>query len=168
VSTQIVARVAAAVLLAGCWAPTALAHAEPAPSPAPSPGPAPSTPAPAGPKTTFDGTGTYAVGTDIAPGTYSSAGPADDGACYWKRVSGDTMVDNAMTKKPQIVQIAATDTSFKTSDCQQWQKIDDCLPGCGPSANIGDIMSQLGGIILRGPSGPPAPAAPPAAEAPAG
>ncbi|MDT7765931.1 MAG: hypothetical protein QOC63_5351, partial [Mycobacterium sp.] len=29
--------------------------------------------------------GTYTVGKDIQPGTYSSAGPVGNGACYWKR-----------------------------------------------------------------------------------
>ena len=73
----------------------------------------------------------YAVGSDVVPGTYSSPGPVQGGVCYWKRVSGDKIVDNAMSKQPQIVQIDATDTSFKTSECQPWQRIDDCLPGCG-------------------------------------
>jgi hypothetical protein len=104
----------------------------------------------------IDKDGTYTVGTQIAPGTYSSAGPVGDGACYWKRTSGNQVVDNAMSKKPQIVQIEATDTSFKTSDCQPWQKIDDCLPGCGPAApNPGDLLSQLGGLVLNHPAGPP-------------
>lgn len=155
--------IATTALLIGCFAPAAPASADPAPAPAPSPAPAP---APA----TIASNGTFTVGKDIQPGTYSSAGPVDDGACYWKRTSGDTMVDNAMTKKPQIVQILATDTTFKTSDCQPWQKIDDCLPGCGPAAmNPGDLLSQLGGMLLRGPGTPPAPTAAPApgaAEAP--
>ena len=89
--------------------PTATAQADPEPAPPPS---EPASP-PAGiphrdpPKTTIDADGTYAVGKDIQPGVYSSAGPVGDGACYWKRVNGTNIVDNAMSKKAQIVQIDA-------------------------------------------------------------
>jgi len=138
---------AGALALAGCCAAAVLsgvATADPTPAPAP------------GPKTSFDGNGTFAVGTDIVPGTYSSPGPVEGQACYWKRVSGDKIVDNAMSKKPQIVQIDASDTSFKTSDCQNWQKIDDCLPGCAPAGtNPGDILGQLGRIVLSNPGAKP-------------
>jgi hypothetical protein len=132
-----------AFVLVGWCASAGMAAADPTPAPPP------------GPKTSIDSNGTYQVGTDIAPGTYSSAGPIENGACYWRRVSGDTVVDNAMTKQPQVVQIDATDTSFKTSDCQPWQKIDDCLPGCGPpTPAAGDVLGQLGRLLLRPPSGP--------------
>jgi hypothetical protein len=156
-------RIAATALFVSCWAP-ALAYADPTTPPGPPPGPAPGPAnaeagAPAAPGDAaaagqgISGTGTYAVGKDIAPGTYSSAGPVDsDGTCYWKRSNGDTLVDNAMSKKPQIVQIEATDTAFKSSDCQPWQKIDDCLPGCGPAAmNPADLLSQLGKLMLNRP-----------------
>jgi hypothetical protein len=144
---------AVAALTLVCWSAgfglTTVAAADPTPAPPPGPPPAPTA--------TINGTGTYTVGTDITPGTYSSAGPVDNGACYWKRLSGDKIVDNAMSKKPQIIQIDATDTSFKTSDCQPWQKIDDCLPGCAPQDTApADILGQLGGMILRHPSAPPA------------
>ena len=144
---------AVAALTLACWSAgfglAALAAADPTPAPPPGPPPQPTA--------SVNGTGTYTVGTDIAPGTYSSAGPIENSACYWKRISGDKIVDNAMSKQPQIVQIDATDTSFKTSDCQPWQKIDDCLPGCAPAATSpGDILGQLGGMILRHPGGPPA------------
>ena len=124
--------IAAAVLAAGWSVSAGAAYADPAPAPPPP-----------GPKTTFEGDGTYAVGTDIAPGVYQSAGPVEDGACYWKRVNGDDIVDNAMTKKPQIVQIDATDTSFTTNECQQWQKTDAAPPpqrrsrgSAGPAGRI--------------------------------
>ncbi|OHU83542.1 hypothetical protein [Mycobacterium talmoniae] len=51
--------------------------------------------------------------------------------CYWKRLSGDKIVDNAMTKKPQVVQIEPSDTAFKTDHCQPWQLV-DCPPTCPP------------------------------------
>lgn len=108
--------------------------------------------APAGPKTTIDGDGTYAVGADIVPGNYASAGPTQDGACYWKRSSGDQTVDNAMSKKPQVVQIMAGDTTFTTNDCQPWQLTNAPVPSQGSAT---DILAQLGKLILTNPSGPP-------------
>jgi hypothetical protein len=106
--------------------------------------------------TTIDADGTYAVGQDIQPGTYSSAGPVGSGACYWKRVSGSSIVDNALTKKAAVVQIAPTDTAFTTNECQSWQLTDAPLPA---QPGAGDILGQLGQIILRNPggSGPPPP-----------
>lgn len=124
--------------------------------------------APPGPKTTIDGDGTYAVGKDIVPGNYASAGPFPDGsACYWKRTNGGEMVDNALTKKAQVVQISAGDTTFTTNDCQPWQLTNAPLPQQGSPT---EILGQLGKLILSNPSGPPARSAPaqaPAAQAPA-
>lgn len=131
------ARVAALVCVSWCVA-AGVAHADPPRPPGPTPGgPAPASPAPASPaapgqpKTTIGADGTYAVGTDIVPGTYSSGGPAGDTACYWKRIKGDEIVDNSMSKKPQVVQIDPTDTAFRTSHCQPWQ-LTDCPPDCPP------------------------------------
>ena len=118
----------------------ATAQADPPPEPPPAP------------KTTIDADGTYAVGTDIQPGTYSSAGPVGDGACYWKRVNGTDIVDNALSKKAQIVQIAPTDTAFTTNECQSWQLTDAPLPA---QPGAGDILGQLGQMILRNPAAPP-------------
>jgi hypothetical protein len=142
------AAVAAAFVLVGCAASAATAQADPAPAPPPAP------------KTTIDADGTYAVGKDIAPGTYSSAGPVGDGACYWKRANGTTIVDNALSKKPQIVQIDATDTSFTTNECQTWQLTDQPVPQPGPGDLMG-ALGQLGQIIARNPGTPPAPPANP-------
>lgn len=119
----------AALLVIGWSTSPAVAHADPAPLP--------------GPKTNF-GDGTYAVGTDITPGVYRSAGPVGDGACYWKRVNGDGIVANAMTKKPQTVQIEAGDTAFISSECQDWQKTDATPP---PRPNPLDVLGQLGSLI---------------------
>ena len=118
-----------AFLVASCWAFAGPAEADPDPPPPP--------------RTTIDHDGTYAVGTDIAPGTYSSAGPISGGACYWKRVSGSEIVDSALTKEPQVVQIEATDTAFKTDHCQPWQLI-DCTSSCAPPArNPQDLLGDL-------------------------
>ncbi len=129
----------AAVLACSCVAAPA-AHAQPAPAPAPAP-------AADGPKTTIDTDGSYAVGKDILPGVYQSAGPVDGGACYWKRSAGDKLVDNALTKKPAFVQIDATDTSFTTSDCQAWQLTNGPMP---PQPGPGDLLGALTQAIGSG------------------
>ena len=77
--------------------------------------------------------GTYTVGKDIAPGVYASAGPVPGGVCYWRRSGADnSTLNNAMSKQPQIVEIEATDTTFKTKGCQPWQPTDAPLPGQTP------------------------------------
>jgi hypothetical protein len=157
--------VAAAALVALSWgAAGGLASADPpAPAPTPPPGPAPAPPPGPGPKTTIDHNGTFAVGTDIAPGTYTSAGPVGNGTCYWKRLAGDDgkqLVDNAMSKKPQVVRIDPTDKAFKTDGCQPWQKNDEATPDQGKSpADAGLPLGILGSLLGGGPP-PPPPAAP--------
>lgn len=133
----------AAVVLTTWWAAAVPAQAQPAP---PSPAPTPA-PAAEGLKTTIDADGSYAVGTDIAPGVYQSAGPVDDGACYWKRTAGDELVDNALTKKPAFVEILPTDTTFSTSDCQVWQLSNTPPP---PPPGPGDLLGQLTGLVGSG------------------
>src|SRR4051812_9210523 len=141
------AAVAAAIVLVGAGASAATAQADPEPPPPPAP------------KTTIDADGTYAVGKDIQPGTYSSAGPVGDGACYWKRTNGTSIVDNALSKKAQIVQVDASDTSFTTHHCQAWQLTDEPVPQAGPGDLMG-ALGQLGQIIARNPGGTPPPANP--------
>lgn len=134
--------VVVALLTASCFLTAGVAHADPEPPPPPAP-PGDAAPPPAGPMTTF-GNGTYSVGTDIEPGVYASAGPVDGGVCYWKRSNGDGIVANAMSKKPQTVQIDPGDTTFKSSECQEWQKTDGPPPAQpGP----GDLLGQLGSLI---------------------
>jgi hypothetical protein len=108
------------------------------------------------------------VGTDIVPGTYTSAGPVGSGTCYWKRLAGDDgkqLVDNALSKKPQVVRIDPTDKSFKTDGCQPWQKNDAAVPDPGKSpAEAGLPLSILGSLLGGGAQAPaqsPAPAPPP-------
>jgi hypothetical protein len=153
--------VTAGLILAGWAASAGVAVADPDPSPAPSPagpppGPAPA-PAPAG-KTTIDHDGTFAVGTDIVPGIYSSAGPIGNGTCYWKRIGNPdgALIDNALSKKPQVVKIEPTDKSFKTTGCQAWQNTPDAtLPPdtAGPAAGA-QLQGTLGNLNgLLGPNG---------------
>jgi hypothetical protein len=154
--------IAAAALTALSWGAAAgLASADP---PAPPPGPAPAPPPPGpqapGPKTTIDHDGTYAVGTDIVPGTYTSAGPLDKGVCYWKRLGpgddGKQLVDNAMSKKPQVVRIDPTDKAFKTDGCRPWQKDDAATldPGKSP-ADVRLPLDILNSLIGGAPAPPP-------------
>ncbi|MEE6177353.1 hypothetical protein [Mycobacterium sp. 050134] len=108
------------------------------------------TPAPDAPKTTIDHDGTFAVGTDIAPGIYSTAGPAGSGTCYWKRLGNPdgNLIDNAMTKKSQVVQIEATDKSFKTSGCQPWQLTPDAVPPpTTPPPGVQGTLGILNGLL---------------------
>ncbi|HWT48848.1 MAG TPA: hypothetical protein VN255_09815 [Mycobacterium sp.] len=156
----------AGLLIAGWTASVGVAGADPeptTPSPAPAPPPAASpspaaSPAP-GPKTSIDKDGVYAVGTDIAPGTYSSAGPVDNGTCYWKRMGNPdgALIDNAMTKKPQVVQIEPTDKAFKTSGCQPWQLTPDANPPANtPPPGVQGTLGILNGL-LGGQNGQQAP-----------
>jgi len=127
--------VAAGLLLAGWVASAGVAGADPTPSPSPAPAP----------KTTIDHDGTYAVGSDITPGTYSTAGPVGNGTCYWKRLGNPdgALLDNALSKKPQVVQIQPTDKAFKTTGCQPWQTAPE---GTAPP----DALSPAAGAQLQG------------------
>ena len=161
---------AAALVVLGWGAFAGLASADP-PAPAPSPAPAPpkGNAAAAGPKTTMDHDGVFNVGTDIAPGTYTSAGPVGTGVCYWKRLGDDAKqpLDNAMSKKPQIVRIEPTDKTFKTDGCQAWQKNDAAVPDPGKSPEQAGIgLGILNSLIAGGGGAPPPASAPPPGAAP--
>ncbi len=149
--TRTAALTAALLIAAGVTA--GQVYAQPSEEPTPPADPSAEAAPPPAPKTNIDADGTFVVGKDIVPGTYASAGPVPDGACYWKRTSGDQLVDNAMSKKPQVVQILASDTSFTTNDCQPWQLTNQPVPAAG---NPMDLLGQLGKFVLTGPSGPPA------------
>ena len=128
------AAAAAGLVVAVVGGTPAIASADPS-TPAPAP--------PAAPKTTIDADGTYAVGTDIAPGVYSTAGPVGDGACFWKRIGtpDGATIDNALTKKPQTVPIDPTDASFKTNGCQPWQLTDAAAPP--PPSGLAPALAGL-------------------------
>jgi hypothetical protein len=108
----------------------------------------------------MDHDGTYTVGTDIAPGTYSSAGPVGDGACYWKRTGNPdgNLIDNAMSKKPQVVQVDPTDKSFKTSGCRPWQLTPDAKPPANTlPPGVQGALGTLNGLLGGGQNGQQAP-----------
>jgi len=84
-------------------------------------------PPPPVPKTTMETDGTYRVSTDIAPGTYRSAGRSADGesVCYWARLTSlnpTHIIVNNITTDPQVVTIQPSDAAFLTHSCQPWQK----------------------------------------------
>jgi hypothetical protein len=79
-----------------------------------------------GPKHTTFGDGIYAVGIDIAPGTYSTKG---GNSCYWERVSdfdgsGNDVIANGLQSGPITVTIAAGDKGFVTQACGTWTSED--------------------------------------------
>ncbi|WP_197376297.1 hypothetical protein [Mycolicibacterium baixiangningiae] len=117
------------------------AQADPEPSPPPAPA------------STIDKDGTYKVGVDILPGTYTSGGPAEDSACYWKRVGADgKLLDNALTKKSASVRIEPTDASFTTTECSTWQ-LSACGTACPPpppGPGPLEMLGQLGGLLGPG------------------
>ncbi len=84
---------------------------------------APTTTVPPGPLTTIP-PGTYAVGEDIEPGRYRSAG--GDG-CYWATLNnisgtGDDVIANDLSDGgPQIVEIGEDVPYFETNDCAVWE-----------------------------------------------
>ncbi len=110
----------------------------------------------------MDHDGTFNVGTDVVPGIYSSAGPVGSGTCYWKRMANPdgALIDNAISKRPQVVQIDAGDKAFKTSGCQTWQLTPDAtLPS---QASPGQVQGTLGilGSLLGGAQQAPPPSQP--------
>jgi hypothetical protein len=79
-------------------------------------------PAAAGQPTTVPGDGTYVVGRDIQPGTYSTSGGL---FCYWERLSGlsgefDDVIADDFAEGQGYVTIEPTDVAFETSDCPEW------------------------------------------------
>src|ERR1700677_732642 len=173
--------VAAGLMLAAGGACAGVAGAWPQPTPPPVPplpsagvagaGPTSTPPRPPGPITTIDHDGTYAVGTEVVPGIYSSAGPVGDGTCYWKRTGNPdgALIDNALSKKPQVVRIDPTDKAFKTTGCQPWQQTPDANPPADAPAPLGGAPLQLTlGTLngLLGPTAQPPPTGPQPAPGP--
>jgi hypothetical protein len=148
-ATRLAAAVASVAVTLSVAVP---AHADPEPPPAP--------PAPPAPASTIDKDGTYKIGVDILPGTYTSQGPAADTACYWKRVGADgKLLDNALTKKSASVRIEPTDASFTTNECATWQ-LSACGTACPPPpAGPGplEMLGQLGGLFGPGRANGPRP-----------
>lgn len=130
------AAVALVAALAGCGSGTttpapATVTVTATPTPASPPAVATTTQAAlAGPATSF-GNGTHIVGTDIAAGTYRTAGPSDPSypLCAYERMkdlSGDLVAANlggGNTPGPAVITIKATDAAFQSLGCQTWTKV---------------------------------------------
>lgn len=92
------------------------------PAPPPTQPTLPTAPAPSGPATTIP-QGIYAVGEDILPGRYRSAGGS---FCYWATLRGgsgefDEIIANDISEGgAQIVEIGEEVAYFQTNGCATW------------------------------------------------
>lgn len=82
---------------------------------------------PAGPSGSFEGDGTFLVGSDITPGLYRAAS-ASSGNCYWARLRDldgelNSIVANGNTSGPALVQVASTDYAVETSGCETFRQV---------------------------------------------
>lgn len=143
---------AVGLLVCTGWWNTPVAAADP---PDPDPAPAPThAPAPAVGPPAVASDGLYSVGTTIFPGSYASAGPADGGTCYWRRIGADdTTLDNALTKQPQVVTIETTDVGFKTRGCQPWEPTDAAAPAGQTPPWLSQLQLRHNLDILNGLAG---------------
>jgi hypothetical protein len=60
------------------------------------------------------------------------------------------LIDNSISKKPQVVRIDPTDKAFKTDGCQPWQLTPDAnppadVPPQGVQGTLGVLNGLLGG-----------------------
>ncbi|MFI6440889.1 hypothetical protein [Streptomyces sp. NPDC050759] len=100
-------------------------------------------------KVAFAGDGDFQVGSDIKPGTYRTTGNSD-GMCYWERAkdaSGemDSLLANDNVTGTDYVTVKATDKLFKSSDCNDWEAVDEKAKG-SPAARV----SGDGGMFAVG------------------
>ncbi|MEU2424726.1 hypothetical protein ABZ619_27515 [Streptomyces sp. NPDC007851] len=83
-----------------------------------------------GPPSSFSGEGQYLVGEDIQAGTYRTSGPEKDSVipnCYWARLKNasgefDAIIANDNIQGQGRVTVNKGEY-FKTSGCQDWQKV---------------------------------------------
>jgi hypothetical protein len=102
--------------------------------------PPPSAPAAAAPGTASVlpdgqiGPGVHLVGTDVAAGTYRTAGAIPGqytaGYCFWNRnssasgeVSDIIASDGARPGEPLVVTVEASDVTFETNGCEPWVRV---------------------------------------------
>ena len=78
----------------------------------------------------ISGDGTFAVPSQVKPGTYRTVVPNDSLDCYYERLkdasgSFDAIIanNNGSPGSQQIVEIKATDKFFKTEGCGTWTKV---------------------------------------------
>ncbi|MFI8070024.1 hypothetical protein ACIF85_14725 [Streptomyces sp. NPDC086033] len=106
-------------------------------------------------KAAFAGDGDFQVGSDIKPGTYRTTGN-DDGMCYWERAkdaSGemDSLLANDNVTGTSYVTVKATDKLLKSSDCNDWEAVDEKAKGSPATRMSGDGgMFAVGADIAPG------------------
>ena len=106
--------------------------------------------APAQPVTSF-GDGIWAVGLDIAPGLYASAGVS---GCYPARLSGfsggfDDLISNNNIDGHAVVEIQPGDVGFESSRCGNWTAV-DTNASVGTPETFGDGIHLVGIHIAPG------------------
>ncbi|MER6674919.1 hypothetical protein [Streptomyces sp. NPDC000983] len=106
-------------------------------------------------KVAFEGDGDFEVGSDVKPGTYRTTGNTD-GMCYWERAkdsSGelDSLLANDNVTGTGYVTVKATDKLFSSSDCNDWEAVDEKAKGTPASKMSGDAgMLRVGVDIAPG------------------
>lgn len=96
-------------------------------------------PARAEPNVQIPGNGVFLVGTDMPPGTYRTAGPANPlilvfgrvselSTCSWSTHSApaataDDIIDTNTSMGPMSVVIPPTVVAFQTMNCKLWERV---------------------------------------------
>lgn len=85
---------------------------------------------PAADPNAISGDGTFAVPSQVKPGSYRTVVPNDSIDCYYERLkdasgSFDSIIanNNGAPGSQQIVEIKSTDKYFKTQGCGTWTKV---------------------------------------------
>jgi hypothetical protein len=123
------------------------------------------TPLPAsGPEVTQFGDGAYAVGIDIAPGTYSAPG---GGACFWQQDSdflwtGESIISSGGAGSPVTVTLDADTAAFQVQHCGIWTLVAGTPPASSCFLNPAETCYVAGescpdsflGVTVQGEEGP--------------
>jgi hypothetical protein len=96
------------------------------------------------------GNGTYAVPSDVQPGTYRAVGR---GTCYWARMRGfggelNDIIANG-NSVPEIVTIQPGDAGFQTQGCGRWVPVNETAPAT-LATEFGDGTHAVGTHIAPG------------------
>ncbi|MET9801474.1 hypothetical protein [Streptomyces sp. NPDC006368] len=100
----------------------------------------------------IEGDGDFEVGTDVKPGLYRTSGNKD-GLCYWERAKDatgetDSILANDNVTGTSYVTIKASDKLFKSSDCGDWEAVDEKATGTPKTEAKGDGGMYKVGVDL--------------------